>query len=389
KANLFIFFIQTAIYLRAVLAAVAQFLRWVGMKFIDAAIILLSFWMVKVFWSTFVKQEVNYSPNMLIIAFPVFTALFLIASYFAGLYDNGYKQSRLNKSTITAILVILSVYSLLSESLRFSRGILLFGSILAFILKSLIRLLLLSWNIIEGSKERIERNELVIAGTEPEFDKVYSLLENAALHQRILGRIEPGGNGEKKSLGNIKDLNMVVRHYPVKEVILCRDNTFSYKEIIEAITELPRHVRIRIYTDCTNTIIGSENSNAAGNFLSGDSRYLLENPINRRSKFLVDIFVALFFLLTFPVHVIFKKRPFIFLKNVVQVLLLKKTWIGYSLQEKDLPILKEGILTSTGLPAILNTMSQKSLRATDERYAKNFNYINDLDLIRANYKLLS
>ena len=150
KAGMFNFLIQAAIYLRAGLAATAQFLKWLGLKFIDAAIILMSFWFVKYLWSTFVKREVNYSPNMLLIAFPAFTALFLVASYFAGLYDNGYKQSRLNKSTLLAILVILSVYSLLPESLRFSRGILLFGSLLAFIFMSTIRILLLRWNIIEN-----------------------------------------------------------------------------------------------------------------------------------------------------------------------------------------------------------------------------------------------
>ncbi len=76
RAGLFNFFIQAAIYLRAALAAIARFLKWVGIKFIDAAIILTSFWFVKYLWSAFIKREVNYSPNMLIIAFPAFTVIF-------------------------------------------------------------------------------------------------------------------------------------------------------------------------------------------------------------------------------------------------------------------------------------------------------------------------
>ncbi|MEO8109987.1 MAG: glycosyltransferase family 2 protein [Ginsengibacter sp.] len=389
KASLFNFFIQTAIYLRAGLAAIAQFLRWVGLKFIDAAIILMSFWLVKIFWSTFVKKEVNYSPNMLLIAFPVFTFLFLIASYFAGLYDNGYKQSRLNRSTATAILVILSVYSLLPESLRFSRGILLFGAILAFILMSLVRMMLLKWKIIEGSMERGEINETVIAGTEKDFDQVYILLENAGFHQRILGRIDPGKNGENKSIGNINNLNALLKRYAVKEIIFCKDKFFTYKKIIDSIAALPHHTRIKIFTGCTNTLIGSESSNTTGKFLSDSSQYFLNNPVNRRSKSLIDFFIALFFLLTFPVHLIVKRKPFVFFKNAFAVLLLKKTWIGYALPEEHLPVLKDGILTSTGLPAYLNTLSQKSLHATDEVYARSFKYINDLKLIWANYKLLS
>ena len=151
KPGIFNFFIQIAIYLRAAVAAIAQFLKWIGLPVIDAGMILMSFWLVKFLWSTFVKREVNYSPNMLVIAFPAFTVLFIVASYFAGLYDNGYRQSRLNKSTVTAILVMLAVYSLLPESLRFSRGILLFGSLLAFVLMTIVRWLLLKWNIIEAA----------------------------------------------------------------------------------------------------------------------------------------------------------------------------------------------------------------------------------------------
>ena len=119
KAGLFNFFIQIAIFIRAALSAIARFLKWIGLPVIDAAIILMSFWLVKFLWSSFVKQKVNYSPNMLIIAFPAFTILFLVASYFAGLYDNGYKQSRLNKSTATAILVLLAAYSLITRKPSF------------------------------------------------------------------------------------------------------------------------------------------------------------------------------------------------------------------------------------------------------------------------------
>ncbi len=92
KAGVFNILIQAAIFLRAGLAAVARFLKWIGLPVIDAGMILLSFWIVKFFWSSFVKRGVNYSPNLLIIAFTAFSLLFLAASYFAGLYDTGYNN---------------------------------------------------------------------------------------------------------------------------------------------------------------------------------------------------------------------------------------------------------------------------------------------------------
>ncbi|MEO6681486.1 MAG: glycosyltransferase, partial [Ginsengibacter sp.] len=112
RAGMFHFLIQIAIGLRATISAGARFLKWVGMPVVDTLIILGSFWSVKIFWSEYIKQEVNYSPNLLLIALPVFTILFLLTSWLTGLYDGYYKQSRLNKSTLVSFLVILSFYSL-------------------------------------------------------------------------------------------------------------------------------------------------------------------------------------------------------------------------------------------------------------------------------------
>ena len=387
KAGLFNFLIQSAIYIRAGLAAIAQFLKWLGLKFIDATIILTSFWIVKYLWSTYIKREVNYSANMLIIAFPVFTVLFLTVSYFAGLYDNGYRQSRLNKSTLIAMLVILSFYSLLPESLRFSRGILFFGTLLAFVFMSVIRLLLLKWNMIESALDKDEVNETIIAGSESEFEDVVVLLEKSGMQERILGRIETGDDSEKKTIGKLNDLASLLKKYPVKEIIFC-EGSLSFKKIIESISLLQRQIRIKIFTSCSNTLIGSESSKAV-TFLAGESNYRLSSPMNRRNKNLIDIVLAIFFLATFPFHFIFKKKPLLFFKHTFAVLLRKKTWIGYALDEKDLPPLKKGILTSTGLPASLNTLSQKNLRAADILYAKEFQYRKDLRLVWSNYRLLS
>ncbi|MDQ6889717.1 MAG: glycosyltransferase family 2 protein [Bacteroidota bacterium] len=388
EAGLFNIFIQAAIYVRAALAALAQFIKWTGLKFIDAAMILMSFWLVKILWNHFVKRDVNYSSNLLIIAFPVFTALFLIASHFTGLYDNGYKQSRLNKSAFTAILVILSAYSLLPETLRFSRGILLFGSLMAFILMSVVRILLLKWNIIEVSGERHAINETVVAGTETDFDEVLLLLEKAGRKERVLGRIEAGEPGGKKTIGPLEKIRELLKRYPLKEVIFC-EGSLSFKQIIESINNFPRRVRIKIYTSKTHTLIGSESKDATGNFLTKEPGFRLSLPVSRRDKNVTDVIVSLFFIATFPAHLLIKRRPFVFFKNAFEVLFRKKTWIGYALEEKDLPPLKEGILTTTGFPSTLNTLSQKRLHAVDLLYAKEFRYNLDLELIWLNYKFLS
>jgi hypothetical protein len=104
---------------------------------------------------------------------------------------------------------------------------------------------------------------------------------------------------------------------------------------------------------------------------------------------MADFIIAFLFIISFPVHLLVKARPGAFFKNVFSVLLLKKTWIGYAWSPAGLPPLKAGVLTSTGLPAVLNTLPDKSLHDADVEYAKTFSILNDLKMIWLNYKLLS
>ncbi len=388
RAGLFRMLIQFAIFIRAGLAATARFLKWIGMPVIDAAIILASFWLVKFLWSKYVMQEVNYSPNMLLIAFPSFTLLFLLASYFAGLYDFGYRQSRLIKSTLTAILVLLAAYSLLPETLRFSRGILLFGSIVSFFFMALIRWLLLRWKIIDSAAEADEINQTIIVGSESNFIEVNAVLQQAGMYERVLGRINPASSNEANTIGTFEELDQLLKLYPVKEIIFC-EGLLSYKKIIATMQQLHGNMRIKIFVPGTQTLIGSAGKNEPGNFVSMDTGFRLTHTITRRNKTLTDVIISFFFLVTFPIHFIIKRKPFLFFRNVFSVLFFQKTWVGYALVEKDLPVLKPGVLTTTGLPAILNTLPMESLHTTDGLYAQDFHFLKDIKIVWVNYKLLS
>ncbi len=387
RAGFYNSLIQVAIFLRAALSAFSRFTKWIGLAAIDAIIILMSFWLVKLFWNNFIKSEVIYSSNLHVIAFPTFTGVFLIASYFAGLYVNGFKQSRLTNSTVIAIVVLLAVYSFLPEDLRFSRGILLFGSLLAFILMSFTRALFVRWQMIESTQNKNGMKETVIAGTEAQFDEVQALLSNAGMRERMIGRIGLTQNKLETTMGNMSELNSMLSHFPIEEIIFC-EGILSYKKIIESISKIPGKARFMIYSPCAQTLIGSEGRNVSGNCLAGNEMFNIEMPVHRRNKRLVDISLALFFLLIFPVHFFTKKNPSRFFWKIFAVLEGNYTWIGYCLDEPLLPALKIGILTNTGLPNALNTLPEKNLTDADFTYAKEYRSLMDLRIAWTNYNLL-
>jgi hypothetical protein len=387
KASIYNFLIQVAIFFRAFLSAAGRFIRWIGMPVIDAAVILLSFWLVKLLWNAYVKQEVDYSPNLLIIAFPVFTLVFLGASYFSGFYDNGYKQSRLNRSAVTAIVVLLAGYSLLPESLRFSRGILLFGSVVAYILITLLRQLFVSVKILENDKTNGNK-KTIVAGTSTEYAAVYSIMERCGLEQKILGRISVNDESDAKLIGSVEQLMPLLNMYPINEIILC-EGKLSFKKLIELVTKIPGDLRVMFHANCSESIIGSESKNIAGRYVAPYSNFKLSTQVARRNKRLADIVISLIFIITFPIHLFSQKKPGRFFQSVLEVLSTHKTWIGYAGAATDLPVLKPAVLTVTGYPMHLNTLPEKSLATADLWYAANYQIWHDAQLVWKNYKFLS
>lgn len=387
RAGIFIFFIQAAIIARAGFSAIGNLLKKIGLPLLDAGVILTAFILIKYLWSNYVRQELNYSPNVLFIAFPVFTAIFLIASFYSGLYDKGYKQSQLLRSTVIATLVLLSGYALLPETLRFSRGILVFGIILALIMMNIIRQLFIKWRLLETRDEDDERRQTLVVAEEKDFRDITGLMQSAGMPERVLGRVDVRLTTNTSALGDIQQLPNLIKKYRIKEIIFC-ENGLSFKEIISIVKELPSGVRNKFHASGSSSIVGSDSKNVSGDYVTVSIKYNIAMPVNRRNKRLLDTIVSALFIISFPFHLILQKKPFRFYKNVFAVLLGKKTWVGYASAANELPPLRQGIITSTALPVQLNELPEESLNKADEWYAVSYSVLVDLRKLRNGYKLL-
>jgi O-antigen biosynthesis protein len=387
RAGIFIFFIQTAIIIRAALSAIGNLLKRIGLPVLDAVLILAAFWGIKYLWSNYIREETNYSPNVLLIAFPVFTIIFLVAAFYSGLYDKGYKQSQLVRSTIIAALVLVSGYGLLPETVRFSRGILVFGIALAFILMNMIRQLFISWRLLETRNENDEQRQTIVVAGEKDFNAISELMQNAGMSERVLGRVDTGLEVSAGSLGNIEQLPVLIKKYRLREVIFC-ENGLSFKEIIRMIGNMPRGIRNKFHASGSSSIVGSDSKNVSGDYISAGNKYRIDMPVNRRNKRLLDVIASILFMIGFPVLVFIQKRPAQFYRNVFAVLFGKRTWIGYATAVKDLPLIRKGVVTSTSLPASLNELPIESLKKNDEWYALNYSMTLDLQKITSSFKYL-
>ncbi|MEO9210184.1 MAG: glycosyltransferase family 2 protein, partial [Ginsengibacter sp.] len=388
KAGFYHAFIQSAIWLRAFFSAGSRFLKWIGLPIIDIIIILLSFALAKNLWEAHLHYELNYSINLIIIAFPVFTFLFITSSYFSGLYDNGFKQSYLNKSAVTAILVILSVYAILPERFQFSRVVLLAASVIAFVFMSAIRQILIKWKIIRKAIDKKSDTSTYIIGTKGEYNKIYALFKCNQNKNRILERFSLDKMDADNMHNSFRLFLKDLPRYIQKEIIFC-EGALSFKTIISLLPLVPHQFEVKFFARGNNTIIGSDDKDLAGEYIANEKNFRLSNPMARRNKRSIDVIISLFFIFTFPIHFLFKKRPFLFLKNCFNVLFHQQTWVGYASNENWLPPLKPGVITTNGISVNHNQPISQSLISIDKNYVQLYTMWEDVKLITLHYSNLS
>jgi hypothetical protein len=386
-AFFFRFFIAIAIWFRAGITAVSGGLKRLGLPIIDAVNILIAFIAAKYTWNGWVKPEIIYNRDLLGMAFPAFTVVFIVAAYYAGLYDRSQKRGRVIHSTVIATTALLVIYALLPEQYRFSRAILLLGSLYAFVLLVLSRSWMRRLNMIEAEEE--EKLGTVVVADLPSFEEASSLMETAEKRQRILGRIAPQEDGGAY-LTTLAHLDTFLQDVPVREIIFCQGR-ISYQEIIRQAKTLPKHTRLRIMGGGAKSIVGSDSSKSSGQAISDAAGYILGGPSARRMKRLVDVLAALLFILTWPLQLLLVKKPFGLLGNTMKVLGGKYTWIGYSSEmsnDNGLPRIKKGILGTNGQPGGRHPDADDGLYKLDQLYAREYSIYKDLYLIAKGYKWL-
>ncbi len=387
RAGIYNLLIQMAIGVSAVFSAFAKFIRKIGLPIIDAGLILVSFWVIKNIWNVYVKGDTVYESSLLWIALPLYTLVYLIVAYYAGLYDRGYRKTSLLRSTMIATLVLLAGYAMLPEKFRFSRGIIFFGAILSFFLIGIQRWLLIRLHVLFETENNNEELNTLVVGSKAEFEKLTSLLKEAGYTEKVLGRLAVDKN-DTEGIGYWKEMKSLFQSIPVKEVIFC-EGTLSFKEILDSIINDSLNCKIKFHAAGSKSIVGSDSKNYSGESVSNENGYKLSDPYYKRIKRLVDISTAVFFLLTFPVHFFFVKKPVSFIVNCLQVLVAKKTWVGYALNTGYLPAIRPAVLTEVlNHSTAMQKFSEQSLQIADQLYAKEYSAWKDLKLIFGSYKKL-
>ena len=379
----YVFLIQLAIYLKAMLTFGAGLFTRIRLPLIDALMMLGSLWVTKNIWTLQVKTSTHYSSTLLLLFFSVYILIWLSSLFFSGTYDHPYRSGRLLRGMLVGGIISIALYGLLSEDMRFSRGITVIGALIATLLMLAYRWCLRQMGV-KSLQADSSHKPVVIIGTREEESEVRALLQIAGIHKTILGSIHPGKVKQASQLGVFADIRQLARIYDMHEMIFVQ-NELSFSEIIQCMQDCGPQLEYKIHSRGSDSIIGSNSKDTAGDLYTTDFIYNIDTPANKRNKRLLDILVTLFMLLVSPALIWIVKNKKQYFGQLLLVLKGDKTLVGY--RDPQLPPLREPVFNS--YPEIQDyEIPFDNQEHLDYLYAREYHVWTDLKIILKKWRSL-
>lgn len=391
-ANLFGVFINLAIWFRAGIALLFRFVQAAWQPALDAAILFGSSYLLKVYWeanSKFIRGG-EYPAKYLYINVVIYCLCWILGVYFSGGYKRHAPLRKIVFGMFSGTIAIAVLYAFAPDNLRFSRALIVMGAVGGGFLLLLYRLVVyfLKHKSLNYG-ERKAYNTLIV-GMPDEAKRVRRLLNESGVPHTFHGYVAPGTDKIEapEYLGSLKHLREIIEVFRVTEVIFCAKDMAS-SDIIHWMGKLgDEEVNFKIVPEETLYIIGSNSKNTNGEFYTIDLKLSLADKSQQRNKRIFDVISSIGMLLLLPFMLLIVTNRIGFIRNWIQVILGKKTWIGYLKggESQYLPPVSDGVLN----PAGRADLSQLSLSPDiiNFRYARDFSINGDLQLLLSYLRFL-
>lgn len=385
NARLFIMLINVGIVLRAVLSVVKQLLKVLRLPIFDAAILLGTLAFMTTFWVEEVKHILPIPLESILKTFPVYICIWIVSLFFNGVYDQAYKATRVVRGMAIGTVVILAYYGLLPPELRYSRAIIIFSAFIGTVAMLGLHSLLHRLGIFRFIRYDKLPGKGVIVAHEVEYERTIATLRNVHYAPEITGRVEPSGEKDN-ALSTLPEMSKFAYAAGIEEIIFCI-NGLSYAEMFRQMELCGTGYEYKIHIPGSNSFVGSNSSQTAGDLYTLDRRYNLADFAKQRNKRLVDVFTAFTFILLSPILLFIVQKPGSMLGNCISVISGRRTWIGYSHTHTYLPPIRKGILPPYNIIGDYQP-DEDAAEKLDVLYAQDYTSDTDVRLILKNLKYL-
>lgn len=393
NARLFAFFINIAIYFRAFLSILSRVLKNIILPLADAALLFGGTTLFARIWEQHIIYPWggHYPDQLYLLLIPLFITTWLTSIYFSGGYDKPMSIWRSYRGLASGTLLILVIYALLPEYLRFSRSLIFTSTAWGMLALTLSRLLMHALQIPGYKLNATRSKRFAVVGEMPEAQRVANLLQKALSNPGFIGLINSGKQGSvhKEFIGNILQIKDIINIYQIDELIFCAKD-MPAENIIDQMSALQHtQVEYKIAPPESMSIIGSNSIDTAGDLYIIDINSIGKFQ-NRRNKRVFDVGISLALLVSYPVTVFITGHPLNFLFNILKVLFGLRSITGYHPApqgDHKLPDIRKGIIYPTDGIEIQNPDPQLVSRL-NLLYARGYTISNDFRLLYKGFRHL-
>ena len=319
NAKLFNLLLHIAIWLRAGAAWLRRIAGKMAVPVADFGAAYVGFLVLKHLWEVLKGVGADYYPvEYTTLVIPLYILILMCSSWLHGGYDRPLRVGRIVRGMGIGLLLLLAFYSLLDESQRYSRMLLLMGSAWTLLSTLLIRVVLSLCNVKGYALHARERGSILAVGSAEQTARIRALCVSAGLPtDRIVETADTDPH-------HLQDL---IRIEHAEEVVFCG---LDIRLIIELMDQLrTTGVEYKNAPSDGDYIIGSES------ILTPDELYFadldtISTDTCRRNKRMFDIGTSLLLLLLSPILFWFQKRKKHYFADCLKVLIGRLTWVGYS-----------------------------------------------------------
>jgi GT2 family glycosyltransferase len=387
RAKTFTLLINIAIYFRAFIALISRFIKRIALPLADLLLGYAGLFLIQEYWGymTIYKHGGDYPFELVGIVLPAYMFVWLISVYLSGGYDKPVKLSATYGGIAIGSIVILILYALLPESLRFSRALIFLGT-LWFLLITTINRFAAHLLKLEGFRlGRDQKKRFLVIGDEAEARRVESILKSTTIKPDFVGLVlhDSNSNVPVDFIGHIGQAKDILNIYNINEVIFC-SKSVPHHLIIDKMTAW-HHTQVdyKIAPEDSLSIIGSNSINTRGDLYTVDIK-AIDKASNRRYKRLFDIAASLMVIITWPFLLFFLPNKLGILRNALLVLFGKRSWVGYCPLEKESPSRLPGIRKGIVSPADVFSQGVKdpeTLRHLNLLYARDYKMLKDANIM--------
>lgn len=348
-AALFSAMIHLGIFIRASFAVINRGIKRIFPILWTGGTLLLGLYLLTLPWK---NQHISFPSSAFSLLIPGYFLLWSSTNLLFGTYDPPFNIAKAIKGTLVGTLIILATYALLPKDLQFSRLYILLGGLWFIAWTFVDRFIQFYLFRQENGWNPLRKNRFLIIGDSDEYHRIKNLLiQNIQDIDYVHGVYVKEPYLEAKVSEEIWIDTLPFEDYD--EVVFSAKNLDASK-IIFYMSQLKfKTLDFKIAQPEADFIIGSNSIDTQGEAYRVNINSL-SRPENLRSKRFVDFMSALIFLLLSPFIIWIYTNKRRFLQNTFNVLISRKTWIGFAENKNQktdpfLPRIKTGVLTPTDL----------------------------------------